>query len=226
MVNTIKNLLSPQEINQLLAYHNIDDERTDHRPNDVRSKHPRWDLDSWPQDIVERCLRHALDTEYDIEEVLFLESITKFGLHVDTADGNSNIYKTIIIPLLIDGRGHTVFFDNYWYGASSKFHKDTEQTNKHINGPLGGDIYRSEFLADCTKTVNFDPTLKFDPEIHREYLNQMDIQDLHGLTLSEIVEWRPGDVIVFDRAQLHSASSQHRRKIGITVFTQKKHAQS
>jgi hypothetical protein len=38
--------------------------------------------------------------------------------------------------------------------------------------------------------------------------------------------YRPGDTIVFDRFQLHSASCQYNGKFAVTVLTRKKHAYS
>jgi hypothetical protein len=225
MVKTIKNLLNTAEIQELLAYHNTNDDRTDDRPGDVRSKHPRWNIDTWPQHIVQKCLDHVLDSEYEVEEVLFLDSITKFGLHVDTADGGDDIYKTVIIPILVDGDGHTVFFDNYWHGPSVKFHADTRHTQKNTNSPIGKDLYRQQGQpVDRCKIKNYQAHKKFDLDIYQNYLTQMHIDDLHGLTVSDIITWQTGDTIVFDRFQLHSASCQHNRKVAVTVFTRKKHA--
>lgn len=36
------------QIAELLAYHFTDDDRSDNRDT-VRSKHPRWSVDTWPQ---------------------------------------------------------------------------------------------------------------------------------------------------------------------------------
>jgi len=125
MVQKIKNLLSADDVQQLLTYYSIDDDRTDDRP-DVRSKHPRWDQDSWPQHIVKKCLDSILPDPYIVEEVIFNESkTTAFRLHVDSGNGNaSKMYKAVLIPLLIERDSHTVFFNNFWPGTSTKFSRD------------------------------------------------------------------------------------------------------
>ena len=41
--------------------------------------------------------------------------------------------------------------------------------------------------------------------------------------VDKVVPWTPGDIIVFDRKQLHCASNEHDHKIGMTVFTNLKH---
>ena len=71
---------------------------------------------------------------------------------------------------------------------------------------------------DYTDVVNYDENLKFDEHIHQQYLNHLEIETVDGLTVHDIVEWFPGDVIVFERSRLHCASSCHSEKIGITIF--------
>jgi len=58
----------------------------------------------------------------------------------------------------------------------------------------------------------------FDPEFHAQYLSDVPIQDLEGLTVQQVVEWRPASAIVFDRDQLHCSSSNHDQKSFITIF--------
>jgi len=71
---------------------------------------------------------------------------------------------------------------------------------------------------DYTDVINYDDNLKFDTKIHQRYLNHLEIETVDGLTIHNIVEWVPSDVIVFERSRLHCASSCHSEKIGITIF--------
>lgn len=73
--------------------------------------------------------------------------------------------------------------------------------------------------SDYSKIKNLRPGQKFDAEVHAKYLNHIDIENLHELTIDHIVTWEPGQVIVFDRTQLHSAAAGHKFKLGLTVFT-------
>lgn len=121
MAHTVKDLLTPKDIQCLLQYMWINDDRTDQRP-DVRSKHPRWRIDNWPQHIVEYVLDTVLDYPYIVEEVIFNESIISFRLHVDSGNGDvDRLGDAVLIPLLVEGAGTTVFFDNYWHGVSTRF---------------------------------------------------------------------------------------------------------
>ena len=258
-MKVIKNLLTESEIKKLLEYHSIVDDRTDSRP-DVVSKHPKWDIDIWPQDTVRRILDNVLDVPYIVDEVIFNQSKISFRLHVDS--GHSVEEKNgwaILVPLKVTGVAHTVFFDNFWHGHSTKFSKrqilpfEYQLQNKNNKWQYVEDVrnLRQDILDglvtnfnitvkeldyiisarqnqkiskvdnrcyDYTDVINYNEDLKFDAEIHQKYLNHLEIETVDGLTIHDIVEWVPSDVIVFERSRLHCASSCHNEKIGITIF--------
>lgn len=76
-----------------------------------------------------------------------------------------------------------------------------------------------DYITDYSVVTNYQPDLEFDPETHAKYLNHIPIENLHGLTLDQVVPWVPGQVFTWDRTQLHAAGSGHSYKIGITVLT-------
>lgn len=258
-MKVVKNLLTKSEIDKLLEYHHTVDDRTDSRP-DVISKHPRWDVDNWPQDIVRRILDNVLDDPYIVDEVIFIQNKISFRLHVDS--GRSVEEKNgwaILIPLDVIGVAHTVFFDNFWHGPSTKFSKrkilpfEYQLQNKNGDWEYIEDVreLRQAILEgnttdfnitieeldyiisarqnqkigkvddrcyDYTDVVNYNEDLKFDTDIHQKYLKHLEIETVDGLTIHDIVEWNPGDVMVFERSRLHSASSCHDEKTCITIF--------
>ena len=269
MVQEFKNLLGPEEIQQLLDYHYVDDDRTDARP-DVRSKHPRWDQDVWPQHVIKRCLDAVLDEPYVVEEVVCNEQkTTALRIHADSSDGNQNeLYKAVLIPLAFEGSSHTVFFNNYWFEKTSKFSRDdispfrynlvgkhqiihevadirellklcysdptsvidfevdrnfiamlSDLIEKRSGNGLGPVDNRT---SDYTNVLNFLPGVAFDSTIRNNYLKHLSEQTLEGLSLDRVVPWAIGNVIVFDRQQLHCASHCHSQKIGLTIFTRRK----
>lgn len=67
----------------------------------------------------------------------------------------------------------------------------------------------------------------FPEEFRQQWLAHIPAETLHGLGVPEIVEWRVGDVITFDRQHLHSGTSRLEDfKSFIGVFTwQKKKAE-
>lgn len=50
-------------------------------------------------------------------------------------------------------------------------------------------------------------TNPFDIELYQKYLTHQPYEDLTSLEVEHIIEWRPGDVISFDRTTLHCASN-------------------
>jgi hypothetical protein len=66
--------------------------------------------------------------------------------------------------------------------------------------------------------TDYRPGQPFDADLHRRYLRDIDIADLEGLTVDEIIEWEPCGCMIFDRDQLHCSSSNHEQKSFITIF--------
>ena len=56
--------------------------------------------------------------------------------------------------------------------------------------------------------------------IHKEYLAHEDIDNLKGMEVEMIYKWNIGDILVFDRSNLHCSSSNIiNKKIGFTTST-------
>ena len=81
-----------------------------------------------------------------------------------------------------------------------------------------GYIQAGPRINDYTTLTNYEPNLKFDQEIHNQYLFDVPFEDLHGLTLNSIIEWKLNGVVLFDREMLHASSSCHTRKKFVTIF--------
>lgn len=264
-VKLYKNRFSTETITALLYYQSIRDERSDHRP-DVTSKHPRWDIDSWPQPPVKTILDQVLDYEYLVEEIVINQSRISFRIHADSGDGQ-DLGHSVLIPLSATGPSSTVFFDNYWLGSSTKFTRQPfnpfEYQLKNIVGQWSTVPDLRDLLAKCRHDpfsvtdflittefiselehlirarsnqmfvkvdnrchdyhhiINYRPGWHISKEIQNQYLSHIAANDLEGLSIDKIITWCPGDVIVFDRKQLHAAGSGHEEKIGLTIFTKK-----
>jgi len=215
VVNIYKNILSSAEIQALLDYHYIKDDRTDSRDT-VTSKHPRWDTDNWPQHIIERVCKLVLEKSYSVEEVIFNESTISFQIHADSGYNNNLVYKGIIIPLECT-KGSTVFFNNYWYGDGAKFVRGQDPFENIVDQEKQLSS-KDQRVTNYIDIINFN-NKSFDPKLYQQYLTHIPYDNLHGLTIDTIARWKAGDVIVFDRNQLHCASNEHDRKIGISIFT-------
>ena len=140
---------------------------------------------------------------------LFHESFSPLTLHVDSGFIEKDIiYKQVVTPL--SSFGDTVIFKNKWYGRSTSFTSDPEEL-KFKPKPEQND--RScEHLGEG----------EFDKEIHQKYLAHIDINNLKGLKIELIYNWKIGETLIMDRSHIHSASTRIKeKKLGLTTFTKK-----
>ena len=140
---------------------------------------------------------------------LFHESFSPLPLHVDSGfDEEVIIYKQVITPLI--GSGDTIFFKKRWYGKSTTFTIDKDELNYK---PKQGQNDRS-----CAHIGSKE----FDKEFHKKYLTHIDINNLKGMEVEMVYEWKIGESLIVDRTHIHCASSKIKnKKLGLTTFTKK-----
>ena len=138
---------------------------------------------------------------------LFQESFLPVSLHVDTGfDFNKIIFKQTLVPL--SEEGETIIFKNRFYGCSTTFSiNPTELAAKGYN-------------KRSSEHINLYNGETFDKKIHYKYLKHEEIGNLKGLKVELIYKWKLGDILVFDRTNLHCSSSNLKnRKLGFTSST-------
>ena len=139
---------------------------------------------------------------------LFQESFAPLDMHVDSGFANNIIFKQLVTPL--SPIGGTVIFSNRWYGRSTTFTIDDEELK--FKPKLGQNDRSSKHLG------NQD----FDKEIYKKYLSHLDINNLKGLKIDFVYEWKVGETLIMDRSHIHCASSYvGDKKLGLTTFTKK-----
>ena len=140
---------------------------------------------------------------------LFHECFLPLPLHVDTGfNEEAIIFKQLLTPL--SSFGDTVIFKNRWYGRSTSFTIDSEELK--FNPKYGQNDRSCEHLGDEG----------FDEEIHQIYLAHIDINNLKGLKVEFIYNWKVGETLIMDRSHIHSSSSRiNDKKLGLTTFTKK-----
>lgn len=218
MVTVYKNQLSPTSVGKLIEYLDFEDSRSDIRPG-VSSKHPRWDIDDWPQDIVRDCINELVDFPWAVDElVMFFTHNHNQRPHVDSHRQwpLDCLGPAFLFPLEFKPRASTVFFDNFWLGTTGKFSR--QAAKKSISTPTTVLGQGQSLISDYTDIVNIN-NQQFDEIMYHQYLDYLPIEDLHGLTVDTVVDWHVGDVISWDRTQLHCSSSEHQYKKYLTVFT-------
>ena len=135
------------------------------------------------------------DSKDNLESLgLFQESFLPVSLHVDTGfDFNKIIFKQTLVPL--SEEGETIIFKNRFYGCSTTFSiNPTELAAKGYN-------------KRSSEHINLYNGETFDKKIHSKYLKHEEIGNLKGLKVELIYKWKLGDILVFDRTNLHCSSS-------------------
>jgi hypothetical protein len=141
---------------------------------------------------------------------LYHESFNPLSLHVDSGFKPEDIiYKQVLTPFT---SGETVVFKTKWYGRSTSFTIDSEElkfkpkvdqnerSNKHI-------------VVDGKS---------FDKNVHKKYLSHINIENLRGMEVEMIYEWKVGETFIMDRSYIHCSSSNiNKKKLGLTTFTKK-----
>lgn len=256
-------ILDQQDIDTLLAYNNVNDNTTDVRP-DVRSKHPIWDKDDFPQDILQSALDKILPEPYEVETVLFYKSQVSFRLHVDSGLFQGDpIYCNVLLPLHFLGPATSVLFDNHYFGISTRFARSNVSPYRYnLPDRAGSFIWvddirvlldkcqnspnsikefevNDQFIqnlqqlvckrqnadsrtSDYSQITNFLADKKIDQTLYKKYLSHMPAEDLDGLTVETVYDWKKGGALTFPRTQLHCAGAGHKEKIGVSIFTKKR----
>ena len=140
---------------------------------------------------------------------LFHESFSPLPIHVDSGFKEEDIiYKQVVTPLT--PIGDTVFFKKRWYGRSTSFTIDKDEL---------------KFIPKSDQNDRSDKHLgdkEFDKKIYQKYLTHIDINNLKGLEVEFIYNWKVGESLIIDRSHIHCASSRIKdRKLGLTTFTKK-----
>ena len=140
---------------------------------------------------------------------LFQESYMPVTLHVDTGfDFEKIIFKQTLLPL--SDIGETIIFKNRFYGCSTTFSIDPKE--------LAAKGYNKRSSEHLKLYGNND----FDGDIHTKYLSHEDENNLKGLEVEMVFKWKLGDLLVFDRTNLHCSSKNiNHKKLGFTSSTKK-----
>ena len=212
----IKNFLNADEIQEFQElYNNLPVEINNKRQNILKKK---W-LKSFSPELQKKYLNKLKEfignfnmdnpkSKDDLDSLgLFQESFSPVSLHVDTGfDFSKLIYKQTLLPL--SSEGETVIFKNKFYGCSTTFSIDPMELK--ANG----------FNKRSSEHIQMYGKKKFDKEFHKKYLKHENINNLKGLEVEMIYKWKLGEILIFDRTNLHCSSSNIKnKKLGLTTST-------
>ncbi len=215
----IKNFINKNEINLFQILHReLPIEINNERQKIIKKK---WSVEfnQELQNIYNQKLNKILgDYEMDNPETkngskslgLFQESQKPVTLHVDTGfDFEKIIYKQTLLPL--SNEGETLIFKNRFYGCSTTFSIDPNE------------LSAKGYNKRSSEHLNLYGDNAFSRDIHEKYLAQENINNLKGLEVAMIFKWNIGDLLIFDRSNLHCSSKNiNKKKIGFTTLTKKR----
>ena len=147
---------------------------------------------------------------------LFQESYNPIKLHVDAGFNFKDlIYKQTLLPL--SSYGETVIFKNRFYGISTSFTKDEKELLE--NNP---ENYKKGKNERSDQHLKIFSGKSFDKNNYERFLKHEEIENLKGLEIEYVYEWKLGDLFIFDRTHLHCSSCNIKdKKIGLATFTKK-----
>ena len=214
----IAKIFSEKEIKMMQELYSILPERVFNKKQNIRKK-------AWIQDSNKELEKIYLDKlkeelgDFKMDTLksekgddfygLFHESFSPLKLHVDSGfDEKSTIYKQVVTPL--SSPGDTVIFKNRWYEESTSFTINEEELKFK---PNPGQNSRSNKHLGAEE---------FNNEIYQKYLTHIDINNLKGLNVEMVYNWKVGETLIMDRTHIHCASFNIKnKKLGLTTFTKK-----
>lgn len=170
-------------------------------------------------DAVQRLLA-GIQTEigpFEVTAGLFFKTSYPHIIHNDdTFELPNNVYKAITIPLCAEGfngvHPKLCFFDQHYFHGPAKFFNGSDNVPTYYNAQ----IYD---YCEVDGTV-YEPIQ--DPDKLFTHLNPKWLQ---GLSVNSVLDWVPGQAIIFDSVQLHCASDFRqlgiKSKLGLSIFTKK-----
>ena len=141
---------------------------------------------------------------------LYHESFNPLHLHVDSGFKPEDIiYKQALTPFT---KGETVVFKTRWYGRSTSFTIDKEELKFKPNSDQN----------DRSNKHIIEGGKSFNKKIHKKYLSHINIENLRGMEIETIYDWKVGETFIMDRTFIHCSSSNlDKKKLGLTTFTKK-----
>ena len=214
----VSNFLNQDEIKSFQnLYEELPVEINNERQKIIKKK---WDVQFHKElqnNYIKKLKENIADFEMDNPDTkngskslgLFQESYKPVTLHVDTGfDFDKIIYKQTLLPL--SDTGETIIFKNRFYGCSTTFSIDPKE------------LAAKGYNKRSSEHLNLYGNNDFDKDIFMKYLSHENLKNLKGLEIEMIFKWKLGDLLIFDRSNLHCSSQNiNIKKLGFTSSTKK-----
>jgi hypothetical protein len=213
-----ENILSPDEIQELIALYHQQDNKIQKNTGPVTS-----DItDKFNNIPVLQRLQDRIKAEVGecrIYTSFFFKVNAPHVIHNDDDKLGPIVYKAFTIPLEIEyvaeptGYPYLCFFDQFYLEGPAKFFRGSK-----INIPTYYNTQVYEYNDVQNKSL-----LPFDQAVYDKHLTHLKDFWLRELSFQSAQEWKPGNAIVFDCVRLHCASNFVKQgiksKLGLSVFT-------
>lgn len=216
---SVENFLSTDEVNHLIELFNA--QRAE--PNKVyKNTGPiTLDIAKFLDDPVVSAIFDRLRVhigDFELNAGFFFWTNYPHILHNDDTFEFKDVYKGVTIPLMLEGEStslpHLCFFDQFYFNGPSKFFKGEKEMASFFNTP----IYEYSEVENLSSKA-------FDKDLYLKYFTHLKYSWLDGLSLSNVLEWKPTSALIFDSLQIHCASDFRQQgtksKLGISIFTRK-----
>jgi hypothetical protein len=212
----IKNFLTQNQIKKIQNLHEVLPVEINNKRQKIIKK--KWAIPFFPK--LQKILIEKIKKKIGIFKLdnpktqngldsfgLFQKSYKPVSLHADTGfDFKKIIFKQVLLPL--SSKGETIIFKNRFYGCSTTFSIDPKE------------LKAKGYNKRSSKHLKIFNGKNFDKKIHKKYLKHENIKNLKGLEVDMIYKWKIGEILIWDRSQLHCSSSNVKNnKVGFTILT-------
>jgi hypothetical protein len=167
----------------------------------------------------------AILPDWKLDFLAVQEAINPWRIHADIRWYADKLpYKVMLLPMDVEpNQGpvdpdswsdtYTIAFDQYNF--LSKQNNGTSQT--------GNTQTNWQRAIDNPSTENIQPGFHIDRSQHEQFFSHLDYQELEGLTIEAIHQWKPRSLFMWDNTALHCADNFLKNNIktkrSLMIFT-------
>jgi hypothetical protein len=212
---SVSEFISLEDINHLIAIFENDTTKIKKNTGPVTVNLAPYFDDPVIENIITKIKKEIGNIE--ITAAFFFQTTFPHIIHNDDSfELPDNVYKAITLPLSIEEftgvYPKLCFFDQFYFHGPSKFFNGDDSIPTYYNKQ----VYDYQDVSGLVDVPFAD---------NNNYFTHLKPQWLEGLSLYSVLDWIPGNALVFDSTRLHCASDFRtlgiRSKLGISIFTKK-----
>ena len=175
-------------------------------------------------DYLRPLLDKILEYPYKITGGNFFRTQVPYRLHADSGiDEQIKLYRIVVVPLQLelDGDYREEFncltvTNQRWFHQAAFFMKGEEEKF---------DVKKLEYNQPINQ---YDLIYNLGDSLPRErfssFYDHLVYENFDGINEQSVIPWRVGNIITFDRSNIHTATNFHKAnvktKIGLSIFTE------